>query len=156
MPGKGHSIERDLQVLELRRSGMAFDAIATALGFANKGSACKAYHRALERAQIPNDLGDQFSDLTAHEAKRQLELDRLDRLQQGLWAKAARGDLGAVDRVLDISKQRARLESLYPPRNVAPAHEPAPARKPGEVVPASRVAEIRERRAREAAERSSS
>ncbi|QIM20547.1 hypothetical protein G7075_04340 [Phycicoccus sp. HDW14] len=155
MAGKGHSIERDLQVLELRRSGMAFDAIATALGFANKGSACKAYHRALERARVPDDLGAGYADLAAHEAKKQLELDRLDRLQQGLWAKAARGDLGAVDRVLDISKQRARLENLYPPRNAAPALEPSVPRQPGQVVPASRVSEIRERRAREASERSS-
>lgn len=124
---------------------MDFATIATRLQFANKGSACKAYHRALARMADPDGV------LTT-EQKRALELDRLDRLQQGLWAKAARGDLGAVDRILKISLHRRQLEAMDPPRHAAPAHD-LPPREPGEVVPASFVQELRERRARDAAAR---
>lgn len=124
---------------------MDFATIAARLGFANKGSACKAYHRALARVADPDGV------LTT-EQKRQLEVDQLDRLQQGLWAKAARGDLGAVDRILKISAARRQLEALDPPRHAMPVPDLEP-RQPGEVVPESAVQRLREKRARDAAAR---
>jgi len=90
---------KEQQVLELRRAGVTFDAIAEQVGYANRGSARKAYQRALARAAATVDLDE----------ARQLEVDRLDRLQVGLWRKAVQGDVQAADRVLKIIEQRSRL-----------------------------------------------
>jgi len=94
-------IAKETQVLELRRAGMSFDAIATQVGLADRGSAHKAYKRGLART-----LQQPAAEV------RELEADRLDRLQVAVWAKALRGDLQAVDRVLRISERRARLLGL--------------------------------------------
>lgn len=137
--------ERDRQALELRQAGMSFGDIAVRLGYANKGSACKAYQRALERSGA--------LDATPQDARR-LEAERLDRMQAAIWAKAARGDLSAVDRVLKISVRRAKLLGLdgapWRPALVQTDDQQKPA---ATVVPASRVDALRERREREAAER---
>jgi hypothetical protein len=50
---------------------------------------------------------------------RGLELERLDRMQEGLWDKAIRGNLRAVDRVLKIMKRQSQLLGLDAPRQVA-------------------------------------
>lgn len=149
MAGRGQSSERDFKVLELRRAGVTFDEIAHRLQFANKGSACKAYHRALERAESI-DRGDLSGTV-------RLELDRLERLQAGLWTKASRGDLGAVDRVLAISKRRAQLLGLDVAKGRVSVSAQSSADhdrdEPGEVIGEDRVRQMRERRARDAAER---
>lgn len=43
---------------------------------------------------------------------RELELDRLDRLQVRVWGKAIEGNVGAIDRVPRIMERRARLLGL--------------------------------------------
>ncbi|MFJ2518664.1 hypothetical protein ACIOWF_06800 [Cellulosimicrobium cellulans] len=93
--------EKRQKVLELRRAGMTFDEIARRVGYANRGGARKAYEAALADAGV--------SPTT--EQTRALELDRLDRLQTALWARAVRGDLAVIDRVLKISEHRMRLEA---------------------------------------------
>ena len=40
---------------------------------------------------------------------RALELDRLDRIHQGVWLKAVKGDLSAVDRIVRLAELRVRL-----------------------------------------------
>ena len=94
-------IARELQVLELRRAGMTFQQIADEVGYADRSNAHAAYKRAIARA---------FQQPAAE--VRELEADRLDRLQLAVWARALRGDLAAVDRVLKISERRARLLGL--------------------------------------------
>ena len=94
-------IARELQVLELRRAGMTFDQIADKTGYNDRAAAHKAYKSALNRT---------FQQPAAE--VRELEADRLDRLQLAVWARALRGDLAAVDRVLRISERRARLLGL--------------------------------------------
>jgi hypothetical protein len=42
------------------------------------------------------------------EEVRQLELDRLDALHRAIWDDALNGELGKIDRVLDIMKRRER------------------------------------------------
>jgi hypothetical protein len=44
-----------------------------------------------------------------------LELDRLDAMQQALWAKAKRGDIGASNAILKIMERRSRLLGLDAP-----------------------------------------
>lgn len=100
------SRKRELQVLELRRAGLTFDVIAERTGYANRASCRRAYERALARVSETVDAND----------VRQLELDRMDRLQAGLWPRAARGELPAVDRILKISERRDRL-SGQPTKN---------------------------------------
>lgn len=94
-------IEKERQTLELRRAGVSFDDIANRVGYNDRGAAHKAYKRALART-----LQEPAAEI------RELEQDRLDRLQVAVWAKALRGDLGAVDRVLRIFERRARLLGL--------------------------------------------
>lgn len=96
------TIARETQVLELRRAGLTFDAIARELKISGgRSDAHKLYKRALTRT-----LQEPAAEI------RQLEADRLDRLQVSVWAKAMRGDLGAFDRVIKVMERRAKLLGL--------------------------------------------
>lgn len=98
-------IDKERQVLELRRMGVTYDEIAKATGYATAQGALLAYKRALKRTL--NEAG-------AQEAREE-ELDRLDRLQRVYWAKAINGDVVALDRVLKIMEHRAKYRGLYAP-----------------------------------------
>src|SRR4051794_28316668 len=75
--------ERQARALELRRAGHDYDAIAAALGYANRSGAYKAVLRALKEAmRVPA------------EEVRALECARLD----ALWAGAFEAALGGDDR----------------------------------------------------------
>ena len=78
-------LERERKVLELRQAGVDFATIAEQVGYTHKGSAKRAYDRALARVHYPS----------AMEA-RELELTRLDRLQRAHWVKALQGDTDAT------------------------------------------------------------
>ena len=95
------TIAREKHVLELRRACLSFDAIAEQVGIGHRSDAHKVYKRALART-----LQEPAAEI------RQLEADRLDRLQVAVWTKALRGDLSAVDRVLRVMERRARLLGL--------------------------------------------
>jgi hypothetical protein len=141
-------VQRELDALELRAGGATFDEIAHRLGFANRGSAQKAYARAMERAGT--------RDLSMGE-RRTLELHRLERMYQMVWPKASRGDLAAVREARRISEAIQALAGL----RVAPVgglsqgpHSDGDRDEDSaEVVSERRVAELRERRERDAAER---
>jgi hypothetical protein len=90
------------KALELHLAGASYQAIADALGYASKGGAYGAVQEALMAAQ-PVMLSD--------EAVRS-ELARLDAMLTGLWPKARRGDVQAVDRVLKIGERRSALLSM--------------------------------------------
>jgi hypothetical protein len=49
---------------------------------------------------------------------REIELDRLDRLQRGIWERAKDGDIRAIDAVLRIIDRRARLLGLDAPQKI--------------------------------------
>ncbi len=91
---------RDAQALELWRAGTSFDLIAGQLNFKDAEAAEAAAVREMERSPQPNP-----ADL------QRLELHRLDVLQMAMWPKARRGDKAAVAAVLDIQRQRQRLQS---------------------------------------------
>jgi hypothetical protein len=90
--------ERRAKALELHLAGATYDAIANAVGYASRSGA----HKAVQEALL--DLGRPVQG-TAIDT----ELARLDAMLTGLWPKARRGDVQAVDRVLKISERRSVL-----------------------------------------------
>ncbi|MBW8171805.1 hypothetical protein K0651_01915 [Ornithinimicrobium sp. Arc0846-15] len=100
--GKRNTQTRDLRALELRQNGHSFKVVADQMGYASPSAAWKAVERAMNVTEVdaPRDV------------HRALEVARLDQLFQWLLPKAREGDLGAVDRLLKISSQRARLLNL--------------------------------------------
>lgn len=97
-------IDKERKVLELRRAGYTLDDIARTVGYASPSGAFYALRRALKRTlQQPAD------------ELREMEADRLDRLQAAAWAKALQGDVRAIDTVLRIMDRRAKLMGLDAP-----------------------------------------
>lgn len=95
-------VARDLQALELRRAGVPVPRIMEQLRFAKLETCQAAIVRAMRRQGVATDP----------ERVRDLELDRLDRVQQSLWLKAVNGDLAAVDRVARLAELRMRLAGV--------------------------------------------
>jgi hypothetical protein len=101
------TLELENKIIELRRAGATWQRIAEQTGFAGPSGAFQAYQRAAKRFVRPN-----------LEELRDIELDRLDRLQMGVWAKALNGDIRALDSVLRIIDRRARLLGLDAPKEL--------------------------------------
>ena len=101
-------IIKEKQVVELRRAGATWDEIAKAVDYATPTGAWKAFQRAMRRTLV--DAGT--------EELRALELDRLDRVQRAVWAKALTGDDKAIDKLLKIMEHRAKYLGLYAPAKV--------------------------------------
>jgi hypothetical protein len=100
--------DKENKVLELRRSGETWARIAEVVGYANASSAQKAYVRVVNRVQRE-----------PVEAMRDLELDRLDRLQRSFWTEAiVNKNQKAALVILKIIDQRAKLYGLYAPTKI--------------------------------------
>ena len=99
------ALERQRRALELKIAGATYREIAAALGYRDGSAAYKA-------VQAGKRLG--FVEPAAE--LRQLESDRLDRLQRAVWTNAVKGDLPAVNAALKISDQRAKLLGLNAPQ----------------------------------------
>lgn len=95
------TLEREREVMRLRRDGKTFAEIAEAVGYSEKSAASKAYHRAILREHRP----------LIREA-RALEEQRLDELTDAIWAKAMSGSVPHVREAVRISQRRARLLGL--------------------------------------------
>jgi ADP-ribosylglycohydrolase len=96
--------EKERKVLEMRLAGVTFEVIARSVGYSSAGSCYNAYKRALIRTlQEPA------------EAVREAEVARLDRLMQGVWTAALRGEVRSVEAVLRIMDRRAKLMGLDAP-----------------------------------------
>jgi hypothetical protein len=114
MAGKKHGktptpevLDRELAVVELRRTGETWDRIARAIGYANAAGAYKAYKRAVVRTlQQPTD------------ELREMELDRLDRLQRAYWKDAIEGNHKSAEFVLKLIGKRAELLGLDAPQKI--------------------------------------
>lgn len=105
-------IDKEKRVLELKRSGATWDAIAEVVGYANGSGAFKAYKRAMVRTlQQPAD------------ELRDAEVDRLDRLQRAYWFEAI-GDRDnppqhkSAELILKIINIRADLLGLKAPTKI--------------------------------------
>jgi hypothetical protein len=100
--------DKENAVLELRRSGETWARIAEVVGYANASGAQKAYVRVVNRVQRE-----------PVEAMRDLELDRLDRLQRTYWKEAVvNQNQKAALLVLKIIDQRAKIAGLYAPTKI--------------------------------------
>lgn len=95
-------LEQESNALELRRAGVSVRRIMAECGFATVRQAEAVIARAMKAAAV---LKDPL-------AVRDLELDRLDRLQQSVWLKAVKGDVAAIDRVMRLSELRMRLAGV--------------------------------------------
>lgn len=102
------TVEIEPQVIELRRAGMTFADIAATLKVSPE-MARNSFRSGLKRIALEAGV----------EELRNIESDRLDRLQRAAWAKALQGDLPAIHTVLRIMERRARLFGLDAPIQVA-------------------------------------
>ncbi len=98
--------QREIDALELRKSGATYSSIAKAMGISLSGAA-DAVKRALARLNERS--------LEGADELRRLELERLDRMLLAMYPQATRGNQGSVDRVLRIMERRARLLGLDAP-----------------------------------------
>lgn len=89
------------KAVELRASGLTFEAIACELGYTSRATAYNVVKQAIE---------DNVA--TAVEELRALESARLDLMQRALWDKALAGDVGACRVVLALMQHRAKLFGL--------------------------------------------
>lgn len=104
---KPEQLQRELTVLELRKTGAGWRQIAEAVGYSHASAARKAYLRAYDRTlQAPAD------------ELRDLELDRLDRLQMAYWKDAVEGNMKAADYVLRVIQVRARILGIEAPQKI--------------------------------------
>jgi hypothetical protein len=100
-PRRLNVAEKRRQALDLRKGGANYDHIAQQVGYASKGAAYNAVRAALQAT-----LREPAAEV------RKLELERLDRLFLVVWARALTGDTEALDRCLQIIRQRMILEGL--------------------------------------------
>ena len=97
-------LEKEAQVLKLRRVGFTFDLIAKELGYSHASGAQKAYVNACKRI-VRSDV----------EEIRKEEQDRLDIAQTAIWQGVLRGDVPSVSALIRIMERRARLLGLDMP-----------------------------------------
>lgn len=95
----------------MRLSGMTYSEIAESLGI-TKSTVFK--HVKAYFAEVQAETKEEGEQL------REMEAERLDKLQTALWDLAKAGDPSAIDRVLKIMKQRAELLGLEAPKKIAP------------------------------------
>lgn len=103
---KVNQAERRTHAIELRKAGATYQAIGDELHVTRQTA-----HEIV--TAYMNDL----QGLASSEAEmiRAIELERLDRMQLGLWTRATGGDVRAVEAVLKIMDRRARYLGLDMP-----------------------------------------
>jgi hypothetical protein len=96
------ALDRQIEALELRASGMRYQDIADKLGYKTPGGAYKAVKSALVKTlQEPAD------------ELRTLEVERLDEMLADLWPNKHKPIY--TDRILRIMERRAKLLGLDAP-----------------------------------------
>lgn len=92
--------ERMRRALEYREQGAQYSQIAEKLG--------------ISKTMAYNDVQDALREITREpsEAVLKLELQRIDRLWLGLYAKAIKGDVRCVDRAIKLIDRRITLHGL--------------------------------------------
>lgn len=95
---------RRAHAVELKAAGLTYAAIATQMGYANRGTVYRIVSEALKAHTVE-----------AVEQLRNLEVARLDELQLALWPAAMAGDVHAASMVTRIIITRCRLLGLEVP-----------------------------------------
>lgn len=98
---KAERHSRTIQALQLRASGATYRQIGQALGV-SEPTAWRLVQQESEAA-----IRESAAEVL------ELELQRLDRMQMGLWPDAIDGNVRAVEATLRIMDQRAKLLGLY-------------------------------------------
>jgi DNA-binding CsgD family transcriptional regulator len=97
---------RRIEAVSLRMAGLSIEQIAERLKV-SENAATAIIKRATDRVEA-----DQVKSM------RELENQRLDRLQMALWSEGIKGDVKAISMILKISDQRAKLNGLYSPTQI--------------------------------------
>jgi hypothetical protein len=105
-------LEKEMQIIQLRKTGATWEMIGKALGYSNGSGAYKAYQRAAARRVYP--LVDEH---------REIELELLDSLLFQLWhddegKPKKKLMLREMDRALAIHDRKARLLGLNAPEKL--------------------------------------
>lgn len=104
--GKLSKAEKSAQVLELRKAGASYRAIARQVGIS------EAYAHRLVHEQLSKLAEKTGDDATA---VRHLELARLDEMLLGVWPQARKGHHQAVASALRIMERRAKVVGIDAP-----------------------------------------
>ncbi|MFI7608899.1 hypothetical protein ACIBTV_27815 [Micromonospora sp. NPDC049366] len=104
---QAQTAKRRRDAIQLRLAGADWDTIAERLGYASRGAACTDVTRAMEKA-----AAEAVRDA---DVLRQVELDRINRLQLAYWPKAIGGDTDAARVVQWCIDRRAKLTGLDAP-----------------------------------------
>jgi hypothetical protein len=100
-------LERQNEVVKLRRGGLTWDLIAQRVGYSDPSGAQKAYEAANKRI-IAEDIAE----------IRNLETERLDLAQSAIWGKVLQGDNPSIANLLRIMERRAKLLGLDQPTRI--------------------------------------
>jgi hypothetical protein len=100
-------LDKEQQVLMLRRQGHTWDAISQRVGYSSPSSSRDAFLRASNRI-IRDDLNE----------VRQMEIDRLDIALSAIWHQIEAGDLLAINTMLKIMDRRSKMLALDAPRRL--------------------------------------
>lgn len=104
-------------VLEQRKGGLTYREIAAAaINKFGTDDLPKGYDERYAYADVISEL-KRINDANAETAAeiKDVELQRLDRMQAAVWRKVLDGHEGAIDRVLRIMDRRAKLLGLDAP-----------------------------------------
>jgi hypothetical protein len=119
------AVQREQRVIDLRKAGLTFEAIARAVGYTNKGAAQKAFTRAMETHR--EETAEAAADLRA------IQLERYEHIISQLWpfcqVRPAIGVAGTtayippqppdpkyISRLLQAMAQKEELLGMQPPR----------------------------------------
>lgn len=95
------ALDNSLKALELRKQGKTYAEIAKRLHYCDGSAAYKAVQRAMKEV-----LQEPVKEL------KELELARLDQLQNALWPRASKGSGKAIEVLLKVMARRAKLMGL--------------------------------------------
>ena len=130
------TLERRVRVLALRQMGLTYRRIVEVMqhDVAWHGRLPSSYNARKAHDDVMASVVQQRAELDESvQVVRQQELDRLDRMLLGVWARAQSGDDRAIASVLAIMTRRARyLPGLEAPQTVAPMPAPVETSMPPE------------------------
>lgn len=104
---QAETAKRRRDAIQMRLAGADWDSIAQRLGYASRGAACTDVTRAMVKAAAE---ATRDADVL-----RQVELERINRLQVAYWPKAIAGDTDAARVVQWCIDRRAKLTGLDAP-----------------------------------------
>jgi len=107
--GEVANLELEESIIQRRRAGLTWSMIAKELGYANASGPFKVFRKAVERLrQEANETVDE---------QRWIEVARLEAvLRGGLYQRAQRGELAAIDRMLAIQTRISAYLGLDAPK----------------------------------------